>query len=324
MKIWFIFFLIFICCGANAETTKKVQPQPATLTEMLGFDESDKLLIINADDAGMSHGTNQGVIKSMTEGLVSSASIMVPCPWASEIANFALKNPDKDFGVHLTHTSEWKYYRWSPLTSLEKTPGLRAEDGFMHRNVKALYCHSTALEAYLEGRAQIGKALKAGINVSHIDSHMGAMMYDSNYALMYIRLAKEFDLPLRVPSYETLKKHKAEKIIHVLDGFGLIYPDYLVHNLGGIKGKSLKEKWLNVIQKLKPGVTEIYIHPASPSDETKAITHSWKTRAEELRLFTEDKDIRKALEKNNIKIIGYKKLKKLQRNKASFLRKHLK
>ncbi len=314
--------LLFVLCGCLYSEQTTVSRKALYLNQMLGYKPTDKLLIINADDAGMSHGSNQAIIKSMDKGLVQSSTIMVPCPWFSEIKAYALKHPDVDFGVHLTHTSEWKRYRWAPLTSAQKTPGLRDKDGYMHHEVPELYKSSNAVEAYIEAKAQIEKALKSGINISHIDSHMGAMMYSMMYAINYIRLAKEFNLPLRMPSLETLKQHKAEKLLTMLDNFRIVYPDYLIYGVKARNGMTLKETWLKVLKNLKPGVTEIYIHPALPNQETKAITNSWRTRAEELELFTTNPEIRKAITDGGIKLIGYRTLKKLQDNYPAVTRLH--
>lgn len=298
------------------------QKKPQFLAQMLGGRKNDRILIINADDAGMSHGSNLAIMNAIKNGLVTSASIMVPCPWFTEIASFARENPKSDFGIHLTHTSEWKNYRWSPLCSKAETPGLYDKDGFMSRDVKTVYASSNPLEAYKEGKAQIKKAMRSGIKPTHIDSHMGAMMFDIRYAMMYIMLAKEFDLPLRIPSQKLLQAKNAGALRSMLDKSGLIYPDNLVYGEKRNKKETAKQYWSRILKNLPPGVTEIYIHPAAIAEETKAITNSWRKRAEESRLFTEDKDIKKIIESNNIKLIGYRPLMELQRKKDRPGRKH--
>jgi hypothetical protein len=245
---------------------------------------------------------------------------MCPCPWFPEIARAAVMAPEMDFGVHLTHTCEWKNFRWGPLSGT-KTPGLTDKNGYMRPDVKSVYMNATPEEAYMEGRAQIEQALRAGIDVTHIDSHMGAMMFDLRFAARYVELASEYNLPLRVPSEKTVKKYGAPFFRKMLDRAGLIYPDYLVYEKRR-EGESVKKFWLRMLSGIKPGVTEIFIHPALPADETKSITNSWKSRAAEYGLFTKDADIKRILAEKDIKLIGYRPLRKLQRDKKRPPRKH--
>src|ERR671939_1302288 len=87
----------------------------AALAERLGFKASDKILIINVDDVAGSHAANAAAIDALENGLATSATIMVPCPWFPEIAAYARTRPRSDFGLHLTHTSEWRGYKWGPV-----------------------------------------------------------------------------------------------------------------------------------------------------------------------------------------------------------------
>ena len=151
-----------------------------TLAEHLGYKATDKLLIINGDDTGMCHAANTATIDSLERGLMTSATIMVPCPWFTEIARYAKANPGKDFGVHLCHTSEWQVYRWGPVAPREKVPGLVDNEGYLWRSVPEVYQHATPEEALTEARAQVHKALDAGIDVTHLDTHMGALNFDKD------------------------------------------------------------------------------------------------------------------------------------------------
>src|SRR5512140_1425558 len=149
-----------------------------SLAERLGYQKEDRLLIINGDDAGMCHAANLATIESLEEGLMGCSTIMVPCPWFPEIAGYAREHPAKDFGVHLCHTAEWAKFRWGPVAPAE--------------------------QALAEGRAQIKRALAAGIDVSHLDSHMGTLQLQPDYLKVYLQLAAEFNLPVRMASQETL------------------------------------------------------------------------------------------------------------------------
>jgi len=287
--------------------------EPATLAERLGYQATDRLLIINGDDVGMCHAANQGVIEALEQGLMTSATIMVPCPWFYEIADYARSHPDKDFGVHLCHTAEWKLYRWGPVAPREQVPGLVDTDGCLWRSVQEVYAHSNPDEALAEGRAQIKKALAAGVDVTHLDSHMGTLQYDPRYMEAYLKLAVEFDLPVRMASQATLEKYNQPGLRAKFAAQGILFPDYLIHEELRDESKDVKAFWLKIIRELKPGVTELYIHAAKPTDELKAITGSWATRAAEFEAFTHDPDLRRLVEEQQIKRLGYRPLRELQR-----------
>lgn len=283
-----------------------------TLAERLGYSANDKLLIINADDAGMSRDSNAAVIDTMENGLVTSATIMVPPPGFAEIAAYASSHPEADFGVHLTHTSEWKNYRWGSTAPPDVVSGLLDADGWLWPEVLDVYEHGSSAEAEIEARAQIDAALAAGIDVTHIDSHMGTMQYKRSYAEAYARVAVDYDLPLRMGSQSLLVLLGQSDLRQQLRDAGVVMPDRLI--LGDPRdGETVKDYWLRVLRDLEPGVTEIFIHPALASEEMMHITNSWPDRAEEHRLFTSDPDVRRVIEEEGIKLIGYRELRDLQR-----------
>jgi predicted glycoside hydrolase/deacetylase ChbG (UPF0249 family) len=278
----------------------------------LGFKATDKILIVNVDDVGNSHAANAAVIDAMENGLATSSTIIVPGPWFPEIASYAKSHPNSDFGLHLTHTSEWKTYKWGPVASKTEVPGLVDPQGYLWPDIASVYKNSTPEQAYIEARAQIKKAIAAGIDVTHLDSHMGTLQYNEAYFQVYRKLAKEFDLPLRMGSQETLAAAGGGQQRAQLDGDGIVYPDYLI--LGGRKnGESMNDYWKRMLRDLKPGVTELFIHASVAGDEIAHITNSWKDRAEEYRLFTKDEEVRQILESQNVKRIGFRALRDLQR-----------
>jgi hypothetical protein len=177
--------------------------------------------------------------------------------------------------------------------------------------VEDVYAHSSPAEALVEGRAQIKKALAAGVPVTHIDSHMGTMQLNPEYFMAYVQLATEFNLPLRMPSQATMEKFNQPKLRDELSKQGLIFTDYFIYEEMG-NYKEVKPFWTGIIKNLKPGVTEIYIHASKLSDELRAITGTAEKRAQEAACFTSDPDIRKLIKDEGVILIGYRPLMELQ------------
>ncbi len=259
----------------------------------------------------MSHAANSASIDAMENGLMTSGTIMVPCPWFPEIAAYAREHPEADFGLHLTHTSEWKTYKWGPVSSKDKVPGLVNEEGyFWPMNV---YQHSNPEEVKLEAKAQIEKALAAGIDVTHLDSHMGVLQYSPEYHTVYHELAVEYDLPIRMASKQELAKRGFGNLRSALEADGIISPDVLV--FGGKKaGETVTDYWKRVLSNLDAGVSELFIHAAMDGEELRSMTNSWETRSKEHELFTDDPEIQQIIEDEGIILIGYRALRDLQRD----------
>lgn len=284
-----------------------------TLAERLGYTRNDRILIINNDDAGMCHAANKATIEGMENGVISSATIMTPCPWYNEIASYAAANPSKGFGVHLTLTSEWGKYRWGTVAPRNEVPGLYDEQGYMWKGIKEVYSSSNPEEALIEGRAQLKKALDSDIPVTHIDSHMGTYQYSPDYMNVYIQLAKEFNLPLRMPSQATLENLGAPDYREICRREGILHPDYFIHEeFEGYTTDNVAEFWTNYIKNLKPGVTEIYVHASAEGEEIRTITHSAAKRIRELEFFTSN-ELKELIEKEGIIVISYRPLLDLQR-----------
>ena len=285
-----------------------------SLAERLGYKATDKLLIVNGDDAGMCHAANVATIECLEKGLMRSSTIMVPCPWFPEIAAYARQNPDKDFGVHLCHTAEWTKYRWGPVADRAQVPGLVDADGYLWRSVEEVYAHAEPEEALIEARAQIKRALAAGIDITHLDSHMGTLQLNPEFFKVYVQLAIEFDLPLRMASQDTMARFGQPELRTQVAGRGIVFPDYFVYEELKDENKDVRTFWLNIVRNLKPGVTELYIHAALPTDEMKTISGSWSTRAQEYEVFTHNQEMKRLVADEKIILIGYRPLRDLQRS----------
>ncbi|HET7560131.1 MAG TPA: polysaccharide deacetylase family protein, partial [Limnochordia bacterium] len=164
------------------------------LAERLGRPPGAKLLIVHADDAGMCHSANAATMRALTEGIVSSTSVMVPCPWFPELAAWVREHPEADVGVHLTLTSEWRYYRWRPTAPLTSVPGLLDGEGFMWREPEEVSAHASPTEVEIELRAQIEQALAFGIRPTHLDSHMGTLYYDPRYLQVFVAVSRAYGM----------------------------------------------------------------------------------------------------------------------------------
>src|SRR5262245_29350217 len=308
-----VFLLLALLVAIDAAP---LRPGSPSLAERLGFKPSDKILIVNVDDVGNSHAANAAVIDAMENGLATSSTIIVPGPWFPEIAAYAKSHPNSDFGVHIAHTSEWKTLKWGPIANKSDVPGLVDPQGYLWPDIAAVYKNSNPEQAYIEAKAQIKKALDAGIDVTHIDSHMGTLQYNEAYFQIYRRLAKEFNLPIRMGSQELLAAQGGGHQRGQLDSDGTVYPDYLIH--GDRKpNEPIRDYWKRSVSSLKPGVTELNIHASVPGEETKHSTNSWEDRGAEYELFTKDPEIRRLLESQGVKRIGYRALRDLQRKSRS-------
>lgn len=315
MRRSFPLLLAAIVAAVLLSTSRPDAQAPATsssLAERLGYKASDILLIVNADDVGMSHAANVATRNGMEQGLITAGSIMVPCPWFEEIATYARANPKADFGLHLTHTSEWKVYKWGPVASKHLVPGLVTPQGYLWPDIMGVYKNGTPEQALTEARAQIKKAQDAGIDITHLDSHMGALQYDLRFHQVYRQLGKEFDLPIRMGNQDLLAKLGGAHLRGELDADGTVYPDYLIHDQRK-PGEPVDVYWKRIIGELKPGVTELYIHPAVAGDEMEHITGSWKERDTEYHLFTDDASVKALLDQRGVKLIGWRALRDLQR-----------
>ncbi len=273
-----------------------------TLAERLGHGPDDRLVILNCDDLGQSNATNAGVYQAMRDGLATSASLMVPCPWARDAA---ASYRGEDVGVHLTLNCELDRYRWGPITH---APSLLDGDGGFPRTITDLWEHADLDEVRRELRAQVERAILWGFDVSHLDSHMGALQLRPEFFDVYLDLAVEFRLPLRL-SGESTQRDIGFPFRRLATEEGVQFPDHLVV----IRGVGSRATFEKVVADLRPGVTELYVHPAVDTPELRAATPDWEARVDDLDLVTADEGLRRALSTAGVERIGFRPLRDIQR-----------
>ena len=291
-------------------------PNQTSTAQKLAYPKDARLLIINADDFGMCHDENEATIVGLTSGLFTSATVLVTCPWFEEVANFARNHPSADLGVHLTLTSEWESYKWGPVLGGGAVPSLVDGRGYLWPDVPLVYAHDRLEEAEAELRAQIDKALTAGIDVTHLDSHMGPLHLRADYHDIYRRLACDYRLPLRMVSRRALSKIEGmHAVLDRLERDGTWYPDYF--NSGGPHHiDETPAYWTTLIRNLRPGITEIYCHPALARTELLGCARDARQREADFRFFTSDQ-ARALIRAEGIELIGYRKLRDAMRAAGS-------
>ncbi|APQ18461.1 polysaccharide deacetylase family protein [Maribacter hydrothermalis] len=281
--------------------------------QKLGYDSDAKLLIIHADDAGLSHSENRATIYALKNGFVNSYSIMVPCPWFYEMALFAKENPQIDNGVHLTLTCEWENYKFGPVLPITEVPSLVDENGHFFKKREELRIKAKPEHVEKELRAQIDKALNFGLQPTHLDSHMYSVGSNKKFFKIYKKLGKEYGLPVLVnPQLMEMVGIDAELCVEEDD---FIVDQTYVGNYNYFEKGKLSDFYTETIEGLSAGVNLILIHPAFDDDEMKGVTvnhpnfgSAW--RQIDIDYFTKVEN-RLKLKENNIKLITWADIKNL-------------
>jgi len=276
--------------------------------------QSPKRLIVHADDAGMCHSANVATREAMETGLVSSASVMMPCPWVQEFCEWAKANPKYDLGVHLTLTSEWKHFRWRPLASIDTVKGLIDKEGYMWRDVRSSATNASPAEVEIELRAQIERAKLYGLQFTHLDTHMGTLYARPDYFELYTKLAREYGVPCMLPKPDGIDAAELKSYPITLDmlrtkqkqGFAML--DRLVTGVPGKNYAERRESYRNFIAGLKPGVTKLIIHLAKDDAEIRSITGNWEYRWADYQFWTSN-EARDLLAEHKVELYTYRQMK---------------
>ena len=293
---------------------------PNPFLKKLGFSDNDRVVIIHTDDIGMCHASVQAFRDLWEFGTITSGAVMVPCAWFPAVAQMCRENPEMDMGVHTTLNAEWDTYRWSPLSTRDQSSGLLDADGYFHQWHQAVYDNAKVEAVELEVNAQIERALSAGIDVTHVDSHMGTIM-SPLFIQSYIQAAASRRLPNMLPRtnatgiqmmgmdkdelsmYEPIMQQLERMGVPMLEGI-VAMPLEHDHDHLGLAKKLLSE--------LPVGITHFILHPSVDTPELRAICPDWQARVANYNAFMSD-DLKHFIEQEDIKLIGYRQIRDAMR-----------
>ncbi len=310
-----VLMAIILSCGSET---------PLTNAEKLGFPSGKKVILLHCDDAGMCQEANIAVKNYFESGDIQSAAVMVPCAYAEELIEWAKTQDSPDIGIHTTLTSEWKTWRWGPVADTAEVPGLTDPEGMMWHDVPDVLMHASAKEVETEVRAQIDKVLAMGFKPGHIDTHMGTLYGSIEYLEVFLRLAKEYNLPanaidLSDPAIaENFKREGypiTTDVVELLNKYDLPKLDNFSSVPDGDSYENKRDNFFALVSSLKPGLTEIIFHPSVETDNLKTITNSWQQRVWEARMFS-DPLVKEFFKENDIIITTWREvMKRYQGNK---------
>lgn len=249
--------LAFVLSGARRGQSS---PPAKSIVERLGYAANARLLVVHADDFGMSHSVNRAIEEALEKHWVTSASILVPCPWFPEVTRWAKAHPDADLGIHLALTSEWTTLRWGPVSAQPRDSSLLDPDGYLPLTAEYVATHARISDVETETHAQVDKAKAAGIHLTHLDTHMGAIVTTADLMKAYLGLGQAYKLPLLLDSRAEALAPGTVLISQVLE----MHPG------------TPRAQWLDAYKKmlapLTPGSYQLVVHLAYNDDEMQGAT----------------------------------------------------
>ena len=300
---------LIYCLLITIAITPFTRAQQKNIAEKLGYPKDSKLLIIHSDDLGVAHSVNSATFKAMQAGSVNSGSIMVPCPWFSEVAAYAKENPKADLGLHLTLTSEWKHYKWGPVTPASSVPGLVNKNGFLYSSADSVVMFASPAEVEQEIRNQVKKSIQMGIDPTHLDAHMGTAFSSPGFLKAYIKVGQEFNIPVMLGhQLGNVFGFKLDSLITP----SMVLVDYVITAMPPDYKNKMKNYYTSVLNGLKPGLNCLLIHTAYDDEEMKGVSidhPDWGAawRQEDFDFFTSD-TCKELLKKNNIVLVTWREI----------------
>jgi hypothetical protein len=273
-----------------------------TVAERLGFPPTAKLLIVNCADLGLCHAATVGVYDSLRNGVGTSASLLVPAPWARESAS---RFRGDDVGVCLTLNAEHDLYRWAPIT---QAPSLLDGDGGFPRTVTDVWDHADIDEVRRECRAQVERAVLWGFDISHLDAHLDALLLRPEFFDVYLELAVDFGLPLHLLGADA-EPNVGFPVRQLAAQEGVLFADRFAR-LSAVGGR---QAFLDLTAALEPGLTELTLHPAVDTPELRAITTDWRSRVADHVTLVDERGIDQLIAEAGVTLLGYRPLRDAMR-----------
>jgi predicted glycoside hydrolase/deacetylase ChbG (UPF0249 family) len=308
MRLLFV-VLFAVSLGSLAQTPGQEKPPPLkTVQERLGYSSSARLLVIHADDLGMNHSVNRATFEALEKGWITSASILVPCPWFPEVVQWAKEHPNADLGIHQALNSEWTTFRWGPVSSSDRVASLLDSDGYLPLETPAVTENAKLSEVETELHAQIDRAKSAGVQVTHLDSHMGALFGSTDLYKLYQKMAYTYDLPIleaRAGSHSpTGASPPAEEVL----------VEKVIEIEPGIDAKDWASWYRKQLEPLGPGVYQVIVHLAYDDDEMRGTTYahpdwgaSWRQHDLDM---VKSEEFRQFLKEQGFVLVGWRELAK--------------
>jgi len=249
---------------------QQTPPKPTkTLAERLGYPANSRLLIIHADDFGMMHSVNTAIEEAFEKHWITSASILVPCPWFPEVAQWAKTHPEADLGIHLALNADWTSYRWPPVSPQPKVSSLLDADGYLPLTTEYVVTHAKMSDVEVETHAQVDKAKAAGIHITHVDTHMGTIVSTDDLLKVYLGTAQAYKVPallIQPPA------GRAPDLSHFNLGSNIIILDSLVQIMPGVSKSQWLAAYKKMLQPLPPGTYQLVVHLAHNDAEMQGAT----------------------------------------------------
>ena len=275
-----------------------------TVAERLGYPTDAKLLIINCADLGLCHAATVGVYDALREGIGTSASLIVPAPWARESAS---RFRGDDVGVQLTLNAEHDRYRWAPIT---QAPSLLDGDGGFPRTVSDVWDHADLDEVRRECRAQVERAVLWGFDISHLAAHLDALVLRPEFFDIYLELAVDFTLPLRLLGAES-EPNVGFPVRQLASDEGVLFADHFK----SLPAVGTRHAFVDLLATLQPGVTELTLRPAIDTAELRAIAVDWQARVADEILLVADRGLDQVISEAGVTLIGYRPLRDAMRQR---------
>jgi chitin disaccharide deacetylase len=280
-----------------------------TLAEKLGYHADAKLLIVHADDIGLAQSVNDATISAFTSRGISSGSIMVPCPWFVDFAAYYKSHPTLDVGIHITLTSEWENYKFGGVLPSTEIPSLLDENGYFYPTTEEVGLHAVPAEAEKEIRAQIDRAIAYGINPTHLDTHMGSVMARPELVQIYMKLGKEYHLPVFLPRMLLMSVPEEQR--EMIKKEFVLVDHYFMLGVDGPEA-SWEEEYGKIIDRVAPGLNVMIVHLARDNAEMQAvaINHpafgaTW--REKDLN-YVQSQTFQDLLKRNSIQLVTWKEI----------------